>query len=152
MAVAQLVAQQASVAANHLPYARHITAVGDLVGWRFAGVTAADQRGVVREVHRDAVVEDVQGALPEAVVAVRLAIRRESAVELVDLLEAAVLHERRDYLAADPAGAVGDDRLALEMVVHPAVEGRDELPGRLDRWAYGTGEVADRRLDLVATV
>ena len=96
---------------------------------------SADERGVVGEVHRDAVVEDVQRALPEPVVAVRLAVRRDAAVELVDLLEAAVLHQRGQHLAADAAGAVRDDRLVLEVVVGAAVERRDELARRLDRRA-----------------
>jgi hypothetical protein len=57
-----------------------------------------------------AAVEDVEGALPQAPVPALAAVLGDAAVELVDLLEAAASHQGGEHLAADPAGAVGDDR------------------------------------------
>ena len=119
---------------------------------RTAHLACADDGGVVAEVDRSAPVEDVERALPEAVVAVALAVAHDAALELVDLAEAAARHEAREHLAADAAGAVGHDRAALELVVLAGVEQLDEVAGRLDVGHDRAAEPADRGLERIASV
>src|SRR5665647_421021 len=117
-----------------------------------AGRAAPDDRGVVAEVDGHPLVEHVERAVPEAVVAERLAVAHDAAVELVDLAEAAFLHQTAEHLAADAAGAVGDDGLVLEVVVLAAVELGHELAGVGDIRDDGVREAADLGLEGVAPV
>ena len=123
---------------------------------RFVGApqhrARADDRGVVAEVDRAAAVEHVQRALPEAVVAEALAVAHDAALELVHLAEAAARHEAREHLAADAAGAVGDDGPALEVVVLARVEQLDEVARGLDVGHDRAAEPPDLGLERVAPV
>src|SRR5690606_15777232 len=85
----------------------------------------------------DALVEDEAGAFPEAVLRRHLfEIFQDAALEMVDLVEALLLHEGGRLLAADAAGAVhGDLRLVVQAGIapHPVRELAECLRVRIDR-------------------
>lgn len=69
-----------------------VGAVGIVAGGGLAVGAAADVDGLGGEFMIHAGVEDVEGALPEALVTVFLAVLGDAAVNLVDLLEAVIFH------------------------------------------------------------
>jgi hypothetical protein len=91
-------------------------------GTRPAVVTLADDRSVVAEGDGHAFVEHVQRTFPQAFVAERLAVADDAARNLVHLGETPIEHGRTEDLAANSAGAVGDDGLVFEVVVLAAVQ------------------------------
>ena len=68
------------------------------------------------------------------------------------LLKTAVNHGRRENLAANAAGAVGDDWLLFEVVVLAAFELTDEIVGGIGLGHDGVLELADFGLKSVAAV
>src|SRR5699024_10374951 len=83
---------------------------------------------------------------------VLLAVADDAAVDLVDLLKAAVLHQRAEHLTPDPAGAVADDRLVLHPVVLAALQFLDEVVGGLHIRDDGVLEPADFGLHRVTPI
>lgn len=68
------------------------------------------------------IVEYVERALPKSAIPELFAVAHDATVDLVDLAEAAILHDRREDLAANATGAVRDDRTVLQMVILTAVD------------------------------
>src|SRR5690606_36446806 len=97
-------------------------------------------------------VENVEGTLPQPRITELLPVAGNAAIELVHLVEAKVQHQARQHFTADAAGAVGDDRLAFEVVVGTAVELGDEVTGVADRRYHGIRESSDLGLEGVAPV
>lgn len=112
----------------------------------------ADFQRFVAELHVHSLVEHVERAFPQALVLEGFAVADDAAVHLVDLFEAAVDHEGAEDLAADAAGAVGDDGLVLEVVVLARVEFLDEVVGGVDVGHDGVLEFADLGFKGVAAV
>ena len=99
-----------------------------------------------------ALVEDVERTVPVTGAAEGLAVADDAAVELVDLFETAVLHQHRQDFAADSAGAVGDDRFVLEIVVLAGLDLRDEVAGGVRVGDDGVAELPDLRFHRIAAV
>src|SRR5690554_851100 len=137
---------------DQLRAAAQVVAVLHVTGGGVAAIAAADDRGIRGEVDRHPPVEDVERALPETGVSELLAIPGDAAVELIDLVETTVQHQARQHFTADAAGAVGDNRLVLEVVVGAAVQLGDELTGVADRGNHGIREPSDLGFEGVATV
>ena len=99
-----------------------------------------------------ALVEDVERAFPQLLIAVLLAVAHDAAVDLVDLLETAVLHECGENLTANTAGAVGDDRLVLNVVVLAGLDLADKVVGGAHVGNDSVLELANLRLERVTAV
>src|SRR5664280_204120 len=107
-----------------------VCTVVELAG-RFATTFAhADHLGVGAELVVHTRVEQVQGSLPETVVTELLTVTNDASFDLIDLLEAAAPHHRRQHLATNSPGAIRDDRSILQVVVPTAVELGDEVTRR----------------------
>ena len=107
---------------------------------------------IVPELDVHALVEDVERSVPVAGAAEGLAVADDAAVELIDLFEPAVLHEHGQDLAADSAGAVGDDGFVLEVVVFAGFDLGDEVTRGVRVGHDRVPELPDLRLHRVATV
>ncbi|MEN9660356.1 MAG: hypothetical protein RLZZ443_285 [Actinomycetota bacterium] len=129
-----------------------VRAVAELVGRSLAVLALADDLGFVAEVGLHAAVEDVERALPQALVLEALAVANDAALDLVDLFEAAVDHDGRKNFATDSTGAVGHDWLVFEVVVLAAFELFDKVVSGLNIWHDGVLELADLRLKRVAAI
>ena len=60
-------------------------------------VTQLDEAGVLESLTKlvvHALVKDIHGAFPQAIIAVLFAVAHDAAVDLINLFEAAVLHQR----------------------------------------------------------
>jgi len=125
-----ILAEQNQVAAGQ------VGAVIELARWGGALLALTDGLGLIGEVDVHALVEDVERTLPQAVIAVAetLSIADNATLNLIDLFEAAVTHDRGENLAADSTGAVGDNRLVLEVIVTTALQVGDEVAGGLGVW------------------
>ena len=97
-------------------------------------------------------VENIQGTLPKALVPVLFAVADDAAVDLVDLLEPAVLHQRAQDFAANAARAIRDHRLVLQVVVLAGFDLPDEVVSGAHIRHDGVFELADLRLHGVAPV
>ena len=71
---------------------------------------------------------------------------------MVDLFEAAVDHYRRENLAANTTGAVGDDWLVLEVVILSTLKLCDEIVCGLNIWHDGVLELANLCFEGIAAV
>src|SRR5699024_4022282 len=99
-----------------------------------------------------ALVEDVEGTLPQTPVAELFAVADDAAVDLVDLLETTVDHQGAEDLAADAAGAVGHHRFVLQIVILAGFDLLDEVVGGVNVVHHGVSEVADLGLHVVAAI
>src|SRR5699024_5990424 len=113
---------RAILAQQDLFAAFRVLAVVEGIRRRPTVLTEAKLLRILGELHVHALVEDVQRALPLALIPLLLAVADDVAVDLVDLLKAAVLHQLAEHLTPIPAGAVADDRLVLHPVVLAAIQ------------------------------
>ena len=93
-------------------------------------VTQLDEAGVLESLTKlvvHALVKDIHGAFPQAIIAVLFAVAHDATIDLVDLLEAPVLHQRGQDLAADTTGAVRHHRLILHPVILAGFDFLDEV-------------------------
>ena len=124
-------------------FAAKVGAVSELRGRCSAAFALADGLCLVGEVHVHAVVEDVERTLPERLVALALAVANDATLDLVNLFEAALDHDRAQDLAANTAGAVGDDRLVFDVVVFARLDLGDEVVAGLHVGNDRVFELAD---------
>jgi len=82
-----------------------------MFGWCLALLTFTDCLRLVTEIYGHASIEGIQRSFPEALIAKLISIAHDAAIDLIDLLEAALDHDRRQDFATNSAGAVGDDWL-----------------------------------------
>lgn len=115
-------------------------------------LAGAEHRWFVAEIHLQPLVEDIERAFPESLVPECLSVAKDSSVNLVHLVEAAILHDQREDLAANATCAVGDDRLVLQVVVFAAFQFLDKIGSIANIRYHCVLEAADARLELVATV
>lgn len=132
--------------------AARVTAVRHVRSCRFAVDACAEWRGLVIEINVHPLVEDIERTVPQSLRAELLAVPDDSALDLVDLVEAAVLHEHAEDLAAHTARAVRDDRLVLEMVPRASIELLDEVVAGAHVRHDRVLELADLRLERIASI
>lgn len=97
-------------------------------------------------------IKDIEAALPETLVSELLAIADDATFDLIHLFEAAVQHDRAQDLAADAAGAVGDDWLVLEVVILATLNFVDEVMGCFNVWNHCVFEFADLGFEGVSAI
>jgi len=78
------------------------------------------------------VVKDIERAFPEAVVTESFTVADNATIELVNLFEATLDHERTQHLTTHPSRAVGHHWLFLEVVVLATVEFFNKVMGSSD--------------------
>lgn len=106
----------------------------------------------VAELHVHTLVKDIEGAFPQSLVAELFAVADNAAVDLIDLFEAAVLHQRGENLAANTAGAVGDYWLVLHPVVLAGLQLINEVVRGFDIRDDGVFEFANFRFHGISSV
>lgn len=93
-------------------------------------VAQLDEAGVLESLTKlvvHALVKDIHGAFPQAIIAVLFAVAHDATIDLVDLLEATVLHQRGQDLAANATGAIRHHRLILHPVILAGFDFLDEV-------------------------
>jgi hypothetical protein len=142
----------AAIAKEHQILAAEVAAVSKGLGRVTAGFTNTNGLGFVREVNIHAAIKDVERTLPEAFVTVALAVAHNATFNLVDLLEAAIDHDRGENLAANASSAVGDDWFVLEVVILATFQFSDEVVGGLNIWNYRVFELANLGFEGVTAI
>lgn len=112
----------------------------------------ADNLGMVTEFYSHALIEDVERAFPQAIVAVFFAVFHDAAVHLIDLLEPTVLHKRRQDFTAYAAGTVGNHFLAFQVVVFAAFQLSYKVFAGTSIWDDRVFELTYGRFVSIATV
>ena len=107
--------------------ARSSRAVIELASWCLAVITLTDQGRIRRKIDGKAIIEGVERALPETVISKLVTVANDATIDLVDLAEAAILHDDRENFAANTTSAICDDRLILQMIVLTALDLSDKL-------------------------
>ena len=95
-------------------------------------LAGAEHCGAVAEIHLQSFVEDIERAFPQTFVLECFSVANNSTIDLVHLIESAVLHDERQDFAANAAGAVGDDWSVLEVVVLATFEFCHEIRSLAD--------------------
>ena len=99
-----------------------------------------------------ALIEHVERALPQGLIAVLFAVAHNTAVDLVDLFESAVFHEGGEDFASNTAGAVGDDGFIFQIVILTGFDLADKVVGGAHIGHHGVLELTDFGLECVASV
>ena len=126
---------------------RALTAVHAVAELNEAGVLQSLAKLVVH-----ALIKDIHGAFPQAIIAILFAVAHDAAIDLVDLFEATVLHQRRQDLAANATGAVGHHRLILHPVILAGLDFLDEIMRGFHIGHDGIFKLANLRFHGVAAV
>ncbi len=118
-------------------------------------VTQLDEAGVLESLAKlvvHALVKDIHGAFPQAIIAVLFAVAHDSTIDLVDLFKATVLHQRGQDLAANTPGAVRHHRLIFHPVVLAGLNFFDEVMRGFHIGHDGIFKLANLRFHGVAAV
>ena len=118
-------------------------------------VTQLDEAGILESLPKlvvHALVKDIHGAFPQAIVAVLFAVAHDATIDLIDLFEATVLHQRGQDLAANATGAVRHHRLILHPVILAGLDFLDEIMRGFHIGHDGIFELANLRFHGVAAV
>ena len=107
--------------------ARSSIAIAEIFGRRAALFTLTDDLGLITEIHRHAIVEDVEGAFPVRFIAEAFAILNDSTINLIDLIKSALLHHCRQDFAANSTRAISDHWLIFDVIVFTALDFADEI-------------------------
>ena len=99
-----------------------------------------------------ALIEHVERALPQGLIAVLFAVAHNTAVYLVDLFESAVFHEGGEDFASNTAGAVGDDGLIFQIVILTGFDLTNKVVGGANIGHHGVLELTDFGLECVTSV
>ena len=79
-------------------------------------LTGAEYLRIFAEVHLQAFVENIEGPLPQSGILERFAVTHDASIDLVHLIEAAILHNDGQHLTPNASGAICDDWLVFQMV------------------------------------
>ena len=112
----------------------------------------AQHSRIVAEIDLQSLVKDVEGAFPQSVVLEGLAVSHDATVDLVHLVETAILHDDGQHFTTNSTGAIGDDRLVLEVIVFSALQLLDKIRCGADIRNDGILETTDTSLEFVATI
>ena len=86
-----------------------VGAVVKLFRWARTFFTLPDHLGIFSEVKCHASIEGVERTFPESTISTFLPVANDASLDLIHLLETAILHHGREHFATDPASTVSDD-------------------------------------------
>ena len=132
--------------------ARSSRAVIELASWCLAVITLTDQGRIRRKIDGKAIIEGVERALPETVISKLVTVANDATIDLVDLAEAAILHDDRENFASNTTSAICNDRLILEMVVLTALNFRNKLLRGSYIWNNRILKFTDLRFEGITTI
>src|SRR5699024_2261225 len=150
--------RSAFIAQQHLLAASiFIDAVHESIG-AGAALHAVAQLNKARVIHASAkfvvhaLVKDVHGAFPQALIAVFFAVAHDTAVDLINILETTVFHQHRQNFAANSTGAVGDNRPVFHPVVFARFDFFNEIMRGFHIGHHGIFKLADFRFHRIAAI
>ena len=131
---------------------REIRTVVVFAGRGVAHVAGTENLRFFAVIKFEPAIKNVERTFPQPRVFEPLGVPNDAAIDLVHLFESTILHDERQDLAANSAGAIGDNGFVFEVVVRPALEHFDKLGSCFNRRNDCILEFADRCLIFIATV
>ena len=131
---------------------REIRTVVVLAGRGVAHVAGTENLRFFAVIKFEPAIKNVERTFPQPRVFEPLGVPNDAAIDLVHLFESTILHDERQDLAANSAGAIGDNGFVFEVVIGTALEHFDKF-GSCFYWRDNSVlEFADRCFVFISSI
>ena len=132
--------------------AREIRTVVVLAGRGVAHVAGTENLRFFAVIKFEPAIKNVQRTFPQPRVFELLGVPNDATINLVHLFESTIPHNERQDLAANSAGAIGDNGFVLEVVIGTAFEHFDKFGSCFNRWNNGILKFADGSFVFITSI